>query len=133
VLRDGPIPRFVHGVVEYLAGGVLIAAPLVTDFHSSTAEGVSIVLGVLVIVLAASTDSSTSLVNSVPVAAHVTLDYLLAAFLIASPFIFGFSDEGTPTAFFIVLGILHLLVTIGTRFRRTADPVEPGSETHPSS
>jgi uncharacterized membrane protein HdeD (DUF308 family) len=125
VLRQGPIPRFVHGVIEYLAGGVLIAAPLVANFHSSTAEGVSIVLGVLVIVLAASTDGSTSLVDSVPLAAHVTLDYLLAALLIASPFIFGFSDQATPTAFFIVLGVLHLLVTIGTRFSKR-EPAESG-------
>jgi hypothetical protein len=36
--------------------------------------------------------------------------------MIASPFLFGFSDEGTPTAFFITLGVVHLLLTIGTRF-----------------
>jgi hypothetical protein len=37
--------------------------------------------------------------------------------MIAAPFLFGFSREGAPTAFFIVLGVVHLLVTIGTRFR----------------
>ena len=37
--------------------------------------------------------------------------------LIAAPFLFGFSDESAPTAFFIVLGVAHLLITIGTRFR----------------
>jgi hypothetical protein len=36
--------------------------------------------------------------------------------LIASPFVFGFSDDGTATAFFIVLGVAHLLITIATRF-----------------
>jgi predicted Kef-type K+ transport protein len=51
---------------------------------------------------------------------HVLVDYLLAAVLIASPFIFGFSDEGAPTAFFIIVGVLHLLITIGTRFRPRA-------------
>ena len=60
MLREGPIPRFVHGVLEYLAGAGLIAAP----------------------------------------------------------FVLGFSGEAAPTALFIALGVLHLLVTIGTRFER---------------
>jgi hypothetical protein len=124
VLRQGPIPRFVHGIVEYVGGGVMVAAPFVLNFHSGTAEAVAIVIGVLVIVFAASTDGSTSLVNSVPLPVHVLVDYLLAAVLIAAPFIFGFSSEGAPTAFFIVVGVLHLLITIGTRFRAPAEPAE---------
>ena len=44
------------------------------------------------------------------------LDYVLAIFLIASPFILGFSDDGTAAAFFIVIGVVHLLLTIATRF-----------------
>jgi hypothetical protein len=48
--------------------------------------------------------------------AHAILDYAMAAVLIAAPFLFGFSDDGTATAFFIVLGVVHLLLTIATRF-----------------
>jgi hypothetical protein len=120
VLRQGPIPRFAHGLIEYVAGAVAIAAPFVLNFHSGAAKAVAIVIGVLVIVLAASTEGSTSLVNSLPLSVHVLLDYLMAVVLIASPFIFGFSNEGAPTAFFIVVGVLHLLITIGTRFRAPA-------------
>ena len=64
----------------------------------------------------------TSLINYVPLAAHVVLDYLLAVVLIAMPFIAGFSDETAPTAFFIAIGALHLLITIGTRFKRRDEP-----------
>jgi hypothetical protein len=85
---------------------------------------VAIVIGVLVIVFASATDGPTSLVNSIPLAAHVSLDYVLAAVLIAAPFLFSFSSEGAPTAFFIVVGVLHLLITIGTRFRSPAEPAE---------
>jgi FtsH-binding integral membrane protein len=119
MLRQGPIPRFAHGAVEYVAAALLIAAPFLfsfTDVGSATAA--SIILGVVVLFLAATTQGSTSLINSVPVAAHVVFDYILAVVLIATPFVLGFSDEGTPTAFFIVLGVAHLLVTIGTRFER---------------
>ena len=124
MLRDGPIPRFAHGIIEYVGGGVMVAAPFVLDFKSGAAEAVAIVIGVLVIALAASSEGSTSLVNSVPLQVHVVLDYLAAALLIAAPFIFGFSDEGAPTAFFIVVGVLHLLITIGTRFRRPRKAAE---------
>jgi hypothetical protein len=117
MLRDGPIPRFAHGAIEYLAGVVLIAAPFVLGFDAGAAIAVSIVVGVIVLVMAASTEGPTSLSNAVQIQLHILLDFALAAFLIASPFLFGYSDETAPTVFFIAIGVLHLLVTIGTRFR----------------
>jgi hypothetical protein len=120
MLRQGPIPRFAHGTIEYAIGVLLIAAPFLFDFKSDAAVAVSIVAGVLVLVVAASSDGPTSLVNSVPVSAHLMFDVALAAVLIASPFLFTFNSESAPTAFFIVLGVAHLLVTIGTRFQAPA-------------
>ena len=117
MLRQGPIPRFVHGVIEYLAGVLLIAAPFLLAFESDAAVAVSVIAGVLVIFIAASTDGSSSLVNSIPLPVHVLLDYALAAILVASPFLFGFSDESSATAFFLALGVAHLLITIATRFK----------------
>ena len=117
MLRDGPIPRFVHGIIEYAAGVVLIAAPFLLSFDSGAATGISVAIGVVVLAIAAATDGPTSLVNQIPVPAHVALDYVLAVVLVAMPFIAGFSDETEPTAFFIALGVAHLLITIGTRFR----------------
>jgi hypothetical protein len=122
VLREGPIPRFVHGFVEYVAAALFFAAPFLFGFDSSPAVATSIIAGVVVLVLAATTEGPTSLINSVPLPAHVMLDYVLAVGLIAMPFIAGFSDEAEPTAFFIAIGALHLLLTIGTRFRRTDEP-----------
>jgi hypothetical protein len=126
MLRDGPIPVAVHGLIEYTAGGLLVIAPFLLSFESGAATALAIIIGVLILAIAASTDGPTSLVNQVPVAAHVLLDYLLVAVLVALPFLAGFSDETEPTALFIGLGIAHLLITIGTRFRgRRADPAEP--------
>ena len=122
MLKDGPIPRFVHGFIEYLAAAVLIIAPFVLDFESGGATAASIIAGVVVLFLAAATEGPTSLINYVPLAAHVVLDYVLAGVLIAMPFVLGFSDETAPTAFFIGLGVLHLLVTIGTRYRKRDEP-----------
>jgi hypothetical protein len=117
MLRDGPIPRFAHGVIEYVAGIVFIVAPFVLGFDAGAATAVSIVIGVIVLVVASSTEGPTSLSDALQIQLHILLDFALAAFLIASPFLFGYSDETEPTAFFIAMGVLHLLVTIGTRFK----------------
>lgn len=116
MLRQGPIPVALHGIIEYLAGALCIAAPFLFPFESDAATALSIVVGVVILAVAATTSGPTSLVNSLPVAVHVVLDFILAALLIASPFVFDFSGEGPATAFFIVLGVAHLLITIGTRF-----------------
>ncbi len=117
VLREGPIPLGAHGLVEYGLGALLIVAPFLFGFDSDAAVAVGIVGGVLVIVFAAVSDTPTGLVRRVPAVVHVAVDYALAAALIAVPFVADFSDEGGPTGFFIALGIAHLLVTIGTRFK----------------
>ena len=117
LLSEGPIPVVVHGVIEYAAGILFIAAPLLfDDFQEALA--LSIVLGIVILLIAATTAGPTGLVNGLSLTVHVVLDYVLAVVLIAAPFIFGFSDETTPTVFFIALGVVHLLLTVGTRFQR---------------
>jgi hypothetical protein len=122
--RQGPIPFFFHGVVEYLAAILFIAAPFLFGFDEDAAQAVSIVVGVLVLVLAASTDGPTGLAKLVPVGIHAAFDLALSVFLIAAPFLFGFDDESGATAFFIVVGVVHLLLTIGTRFFTPREPAE---------
>ena len=125
MFKQGPVPAFVHGVVEYLAAVLFIAAPFLLSFDDDTATAVSIVVGVLILIVTASTALPTGLIKSIPVQAHAVIDFLLAAVLIASPFLFGFSDDGTATAFFIILGVVHLLVTIATRFVTEERPRRP--------
>ena len=77
----------------------------------------AIIAGLVVLVAAASTKCfPTSVIKSLPVAGHLTLDFALVAALIASPFLFGFDDDGTATAFFIVAAVVALLVTLATRW-----------------
>jgi hypothetical protein len=116
VFKQGPVPAFVHGIVEYAAAILFIAAPFLFDFTEDAATALSLVAGVLILIVAACTHWRTGLIDSIPVHAHAVLDYVIALFLIASPFILGFTDDGTAAAFFIVLGVVHLLLTIATRF-----------------
>ena len=119
MLRQGPIPLFVHGVLDYLLGALLIAAPFLFGFSDvGSATALAVIAGVFVLLSGASTDGlRTSLVKVLPLGAHIVLDYLLGALFIAAPFLFAFSGESAPTAFFIVLGVLALLITLATRWR----------------
>lgn len=119
MLRDGPIPRFLHGILEYGFGVLFIAAPFLFDFKSGASTGMSVAVGVLVLILAAVSEGPVSLVNQLPVLLHVVMIYLLSMFLIAAPFLLDFSNEVAPRNFFIICGVLLLLITIGTRFRRS--------------
>ena len=47
MLRDGPIPLSLHGAIEYVAGVLFIVAPLLLDYDSGTATGVSVAVGVV--------------------------------------------------------------------------------------
>lgn len=121
MLHNGPIPYFVHGALDYVLGALLIAAPFIFNFSGiGSATAVAIIAGVIVLVLAGSTDGPMSLTNGVPLSLHVLVDVLAGAFFIASPFLFGFSNDsnGAPTAFFIALGVVELLLVVGTRFPR---------------
>ena len=116
MLKRGPIPAIAHGAIEYVAGVLLIVAPLLVDFDSRAAVALSLAYGMTVLVLTAVSQLPSGLIPQIPVSAHMVLDFVLAGLLIASPFVFGFAEQTAPTALFVVLGIAHLLITIGTRF-----------------
>ena len=116
MLHKGPVSRVLHGVWEYLIAVLLITSPFLFDFDADGATAVAIVLGVLLIGLAAASEGPSGLVDQIALPAHAVLDYLVAAVLIASPFVFGFSDDAEPTALFLALGVAHLVLSIATRY-----------------
>src|SRR3954451_3304765 len=139
MFRQGPIPAFVHGLLEYVAGIFLVAAPFLLSYDSDGATAVSIVAGVVILMFTASSALTTGLIKSIPVQAHVVFDYIVAALLIASPFIFAFTDDGTGTAVVIALGVVHLLTPIATGFirepksQRRAESSTPSTPSTPST
>ena len=115
--RRGSVPLLVHGLLEYGVGVLSIAAPFLFSFETDLATVISILIGAGILVLAVVTASPTGVVRNLPLDSHIVLDYVLALVLIASPFVFGFTDDGSALAYFLILGVAHLLMTILTRFR----------------
>lgn len=121
MLHQGPVPAFVHGVIEYAAGVLFIVAPFVFGFDASSATAASVVVGLVLLAFTATSRLPTGLVRSISPGVHATVDVVAAVLLVALPFVLGFTEEGAPTALFITLGVAHLLVTIATRFPERAD------------
>src|SRR5215210_2571551 len=112
MFKRGPIPPLVHGLLDYVIAALLIAAPFLFGFDADAATALSIAAGVAVLMLGAFTAWTTGIVKSIPPVAHAMLDYGISAL----PFLAGFSDDGGASAFFVVVGVAGLVLTIATRF-----------------
>jgi hypothetical protein len=134
MLDQGPVPVVVHGFVEYGVGALFIASPFLLGFSSAGAPtAAALVVGLLLLAFTATSALPTGLVHSVSIGVHVTVDLVVAVLLVALPFLLGFIDEGAATALFIVVGVLHLLMTIATRFSPSNDPADPADPADPET
>lgn len=116
MIKNGPLPLFLHGVIEYAAGVLFVVAPFIFGFEGNVPTAVSIVAGLVILLVAITTEYPAGIVKTLPLAAHILLDYVLGVALVAAPFIFSFTDEGGPFAFFVIMGAAHLVITTITRF-----------------
>ena len=97
----------VHGVLDYLMGVLLIAAPWLFNFNRDGAETwVPVILGIGVIVYSLFTNYELGLSRLIPMRTHLTLDVLSGALLAASPWIFNFNDYVYLPH--LILGILEM-------------------------
>jgi SPW repeat len=120
----GPIPLNLHAALEPLIALVIIAAPWIFRFsNTGSATAICVVVGIVMLLVGSMTDWRMSLVRLIPLRMHLTGDLLLGAVLILSPLIFGFADEGGPTRFMVIAGVLELMTALMTRWDRTeAEP-----------
>lgn len=110
------IPTNVHGVLDYLVGALLIAAPWVLGFAEGGAETwVPVVLGITTIVFSLMTDYELGVARVISMKTHLTLDLVSGALLAASPWIFGFSE--LVWAPHLVVGLLEIGLALTTEPR----------------
>ncbi len=88
-----PISTFVHGMLDYGMGILLILLPFLLGFETGSAEQrVMMYSGIFVILYSVLTGYELGLADMIPMPVHLTLDILGGLFLAASPWIFGFND-----------------------------------------
>jgi hypothetical protein len=105
------IPVNVHNFLDYLYAVLIIAAPWIFNFASEGPETyVPVAAGILVLLMSLMTNYKYSAVKLIAYNTHLTLDILLGLFLIASPWLFGFSDYVYIPH--VVFGVIAVVVSL---------------------
>ena len=111
------IPTRVHGVLDYLTAGVLIAAPSMLGFRKHGMQTwLPVALGVGAIGYSLLTDYELGLFKIIPMPMHLVLDAANGALLAASPWLFGFAEE--VSAPHLGLGLFEIVVTASSQTMR---------------
>ena len=103
-----------HGVLDYLAGALLIVAPYLLGFADGTAaQWIPQILGAAMIGASLLTDYELGVVRMIPMPVHLFLDIAVGALLAVSPWLFGFADR----VFWphLILGVLEIGSGLMTR------------------
>ena len=101
----------VHGVLDYLVGLLLLVGPHMHGWHGPAAW-VPMALGAATLVYSVCTDYELGLLRRIPMPVHLWLDALSALLLIASPWLFGFDQNGWDRH--VIIGVFELLVAFFT-------------------
>lgn len=112
------ISSTVHGIIDYVLGLALLAAPYLFGFAELGGPAVMIpqVIGGLIIAQSLLTDYEYSLAKIIPLSAHILMDSVVSIFLALSPFLFGFYDQPLNVWLpHIVVGVFYLAVSLMTR------------------
>jgi SPW repeat len=108
------IPTRVHGMMDYLIGVLLIAAPWLFNFNRDGAETwVPVILGAGVILYSLFTDYELGAVRRLAMPTHLTLDLVGGLLLAISPWLFGFSDF--VWAPHLIVGLVEMGTSLMTR------------------
>ena len=104
-----------HGALDYSVAAVLVIAPLVFGFAttSTAAALVAVSAGVSLFLYSLFTDYAAGVRAFIPFRVHLALDAVAGVFLVASPYLLAF--DGTARLFYVTMGIADLLVVATTR------------------
>jgi hypothetical protein len=105
------IPTNVHGIIDYLTGGLLLAVPYLLGFaDGSAAQWVPQIVGVMIIGQSLITQYELSIAKIIPMPTHLMLDMGAGALLAASPWLFGFSE--TVYLPHLIVGVSEILIAL---------------------
>jgi hypothetical protein len=111
------VPTKLHAPLDYIVGAVLVAGPWVFRYSDDTAATtISIVLGAGLIAYSLLTNYELGVWKVAPMAVHNLIDIVAGAVLLASPWLFGFADDG-PNFWlpFVVIGAAAIVLGLTTK------------------
>lgn len=119
------IPTKVHGILDYIVGLLLIAAPWLLGFAQNGPETwVPVALGAGVIVYSLMTRYELGIVPAIAMPVHLWLDGFGGAFLAASPWLLGYADiVWIPH---VLVGVTEIVIAVLTQTVPTRRSVPAG-------
>ena len=117
------ISPYVHGMLDYITFITLLMLPL-TLMMNGRAEFILIGFALFEFILAVVTRYPLGATRQVPV--HGVIDLLSGLALIAAPWVLGFSGLHVERNFYVVLGLIFLVVWALTDFK--GDVTQAGTE-----
>jgi hypothetical protein len=112
------IPTSVHGVLDYVTGSALLAAPDLLGLEDELPSRVLRLAGGGAAAYSMLTDYELGVVKVIPMPAHLALDAMSGALLAASPWLFGFSGRGRRYWLpHVAVGAFELLAAATTKTR----------------
>ena len=109
------IPKFYHGVLDYISGLLLLAAPNLLGFAEigGVTAWLPRIVGVMILLQALMTDYELGLMKVIPIAIHLMADYAIGAVLLLAPFVFGISGRSVIATLLLVM---MAIVAFGAAF-----------------
>lgn len=105
-----------HGALDYIFVAALALAPLLLPL-GATAALICYTVAVGHLLVSLLTDYPMGAARVIPFGVHGGIEALLSAFLIASPWLFGFEECFASRAFFVAAGLGLGAVWLLTRYR----------------
>src|SRR5947208_15389173 len=115
------ISRFSHAIADYMTGLVLLLAPNLLGFANvgGAAVWVPRIVGIMILRQAMITDYELGVTKVLPIGAHLMTAYIVAIFLLTSPWLFGFSHRFQTASIVVAfVGIAVCGLTAMTQPRR---------------
>jgi hypothetical protein len=122
------IPKFYHGVLDYMSGLLLLAAPNLLGFAEigGATAWVPRIVGLVILGQALMTDYELGVMKFIPISMHLMADYVVGALLLVAPFVFGISRRSlTATILLVVMALVALGAAAMTQPRGRLREVMP--------
>jgi hypothetical protein len=109
----------VHGFFDYSYVLIYLAAPTVIGFSGWPAK-ISYAAAVLYFLGAGLTNAPFGIIKLNPIRTHLIVEILYAIATVTFPWLFGFASDHPVRNFYVVMGIIPIVVGLLTDYKGTA-------------
>lgn len=122
------IPTRFHGILDYVVGLILIAAPWLFGFSDSGwATWTIVAAGLATLLMTVMTDFEVGLIHKIPMQTHLMIDFGMGVILALSPWMFNFADRVFMPH--LIGGVFAILASLTTH-RRPSETYVSRHATH---